>query len=406
MIDQYLQKLVKREERRQRETIDLIASENYPSDAVRQMEGSIFMSKYAEGYPGKRYYAGQENADALEVYTKKLAQKVFRTNYEVNVQALSGSPANLAVYTALLEPGDKVLSMALDQGGHLTHGSLVNISGKLYCFYHYGVDKKTGLIDEESIYRLAKKIKPKMIVAGATAYPRQIDFAKIAAAAQKLGIYYMVDISHIAGLVVVGQHPSPFGHADVITTTTHKTLRGPRGALIFSRTELASKIDKAVFPGLQGGPHLQTIAAIGQCLSEASQPEFKVYIKQVIKNCRALAEELTKLKYILISGGTDNHLLLIDMQKSLGIDGNAAQKVLEQVDIVCNKNTIPYDSGTPQKPSGIRLGTAAMTTRGAKEKDFVAIARLLNQALRNCNNGDILKSIARGVKELAAKFKF
>lgn len=405
MIDKYLQKLTEQEERRQRETINLIASENYPSAAVRQLVGSVFISKYAEGYPSKRYYAGQENADKLEVYTKKLAQKVFKTDYHVNVQPLSGSPANLAVYTALLNPGDKVLSMALDQGGHLTHGSSVNISGRIYHFIHYGVAKKTGLINYDSIYQLAKKHRPKLIVSGATAYPRQIDFVKINKIAQEFGIYHMADIAHIAGLVAAGQHPSPFGFSDVVTTTTHKTLRGPRGALIFCRPMLSQQIDRAVFPGLQGGPHLHAIVAIAQCLKEATGFKFKTYTRQIIKNARAMAAKLLKSQYILISNGTDNHLILIDIKKTLGIDGDEAQKILEKVGIVCNKNTIPYDIGTPQKPSGIRLGTSAITSRGVKEEGCRQIVRLLDQALRNYNDNDILKTVARKVKHLSLSFK-
>jgi len=385
--------LIKKELARQKRAINLIASENYPSKAVLAVLGSQLTSKYAEGYPGKRYYPGNEINDQIELETQNLARKVFglSKNWSVNVQLYSGSPANIAVYLALLNPGDVLMGMKLAHGGHLSHGHKVNFSGMFYKVIQYGVSEKTGMIDYGEIERLAKKHKPKIIVSGATAYPRKIDFKKFGRIAKSVGAYHLADISHIAGLVAAKIHQSPFPYADVITTTTHKTLRGPRGAIIISkklkvkskkgREELLSdSINKAVFPGLQGGPHMNNIAAMGIAFEETLKPAFKNYIKQVVRNARVLAEELKKRGFEIISGGTDNHLILVDL-KNRGISGMEAQNRLEKVRIIANRNTVPGDKSA-FNPSGLRLGTPAQTTRGAKEKDMVRIARKISEILK------------------------
>lgn len=370
-------KLIAQESDRQVDGLELIPSENYASRAVLEALSSIFTNKYSEGYPYRRYYGGQQFTDEVEELAISRAQKLFKTNYHVNVQPYSGSPANLSIYFALLCFGDKVMGMSLTEGGHLTHGSLHNFSGKAYRFLAYGVGKDEK-IDYEEVRRIAKKEKPKMIVSGATAYPRKIDFGKFSQIAKEVGAYHLADISHVAGLIAAGLHPSPFGHTDVVMTTTHKTLRGPRGAVIFCKQELADQIDKAVFPGMQGGPHMQQIAAKAVCFAEAKSRKFKDYARQIIKNAQKLAQELTKKDYKLVSGGTDNHLILVKLRHGAGI---FAQEALEAAGMTVNKNTIPAEISSPFYPSGIRLGTPAVTSRGMKEKEMVKIAEWMAQAL-------------------------
>jgi glycine hydroxymethyltransferase len=407
--DPQVAKLIEAERKRQQETLDLIPSENIVSRVVLEALGSELTNKYSEGYPGKRYYGGNEVVDQVEVLCQERARKVFHLGkqWQVNVQAYSGSPANFAVYMGLLQPGEKIMGMSLPFGGHLTHGWKVSASGRFFTAVQYTLNRE-GYLDYEEIKKLARKEKPKIIVAGATAYPRVIDFEKFARIAREVGTYFMVDMAHIAGLVAAGAHPSPFPHADVVTTTTHKTLRGPRGALIFAlddkfitkgdkKISLGDAIDKAIFPGLQGGPHDNQTAAIAVCLGEALKPEFKKYGHQVVKNARAFARELTRLGFQLVSGGTDNHLMLIDLT-SLGMSGREAQDKLEAVGIIVNRNTIPYDTRSPFDPSGIRLGTPAVTTRGMKEKEMKAIALAIKHAL----TGD--KKAATIIKELTRKF--
>lgn len=386
MSDLEVEKLIKQEERRQKKVVNLIASENYVSQDVLQALGSIFVNKYAEGYPGKRYYGGNEIVDEVENLCQKRALKLFirqpadRQKWHINVQPYSGSPANLAVYSALVPIGGKIMGMILEMGGHLTHGQKVSMTGKFWKQVPYGVNKKKETIDYDEILKIAKKEKPKIIVAGATAYSRKIDFKKFRKIADACGAYLMVDMSHIAGLVAGGVHPSPFPYADIITTTTHKTLRGPRAAMIFCKKELAQKIDKAVFPGLQGGPHMNQVAAIAVALKEAMQPIFKKHAKQVVKNAQVLATELKKKKWRIVSGGTDTHLFLVDTW-SRGIGGKEASERLEKAGIIVNKNTIPFDTRKPFDPSGIRIGTPAVTTIGMKEKDMIKIAEKIDKIL-------------------------
>lgn len=382
--DKEILELINAEKKRQKEGIELIASENYVSESVLECMGSILTNKYSEGYSGKRYYKGNEYVDCVEEEAINRAKKLFHAEH-VNIQPYSGSPANLAVHFALLDTGDKTMGMALDAGGHLTHGFKVSITGKYYNSLSYGVDEN-GYIDYEEVRRLAKEHMPKLIWAGFSAYSRTIDWQKFRDIADEVGAYLAADIAHVAGLVVTGIYPSPVGIADVVTTTTHKTLRGPRGAIIMCRKELAEKIDKAVFPGLQGGPHNHTTAAIAVALKEASTPEFKEYAKQVVKNSKALAEELIKRNYKIISDGTDNHLFLVDIVASVGISGEEASILLEQSNITVNKNTIPNDTRKPWDPSGIRIGTPAITTRGMKEKDMIRIAEFIDEILRKKEN--------------------
>ena len=383
-IDYQIAKLIREEEKRQAETLNLIASENYPSKAVREALSTIFVAKYAEGRPYKRYYAGNENTDKLETLVEERARKVFRLsakNWAVNVQPYSGSPANYAVLRGLLKTGDKILSLPLSHGGHLTHGAKVSLSGQDFKIVNYFLNKD-GILDYKEIEKLAKKEMPKLIICGFTAYPRKINFKKFSQISKKVGAYLLADISHIAGLIAGKVHPSPFPFADVVMTTTHKTLRGPRGAIIICREKLREKIFPKVFPGLQGGPHNHTICAIGVALKEAMKPGFKNYAQQIVKNARALAEELKKYGFNLISDGTDNHLILVDLTNK-GISGKEAQILLEKAGIVLNKNTIPYDSRPPYDPSGIRLGTPALTTRGMKEKEMEKIAFWINEVISN-----------------------
>jgi len=396
-------RLIEAEVRRQRETLDLIPSENIVSPAVLEALGSALTNKYSEGYPKKRYYAGNAVVDDIELLAQERAREVFHLgkDWHVNVQPYSGSPANMAVYYALLRPGEKIMGMSLPFGGHLTHGWKVNFSARFYKSVQYTVGRD-GYIDYGEVRRLARKEKPKIIVTGATAYPRIFDFKRFAAISREVGAYFMTDIAHIAGLVAAGAHPSPFPYADAVTTTTHKTLRGPRGAIIFAnkkskiaeknKIDIAKEIDKAVFPGLQGGPHDNQTAAIAVCLGEAMKPAFKTYGHRIVKNAKALAAELTKLGLDLVSSGTDNHLMLIDLTP-LGISGREAQDRLEQVGIVVNRNTIPYDTRSPFDPSGIRIGTPSVTTRGMKEKEMRVIAGLIYRVLSNGSAGDIKKEV-------------
>lgn len=389
MKDKEVEKLIKEEKRRQKSVINLIASENYVSQDVLDALGSELTNKYAEGYPGHRYYGGNEISDKVENLCKARALKLFKlspSKWHVNVQALSGSPANLAVYLGLVPLGGTVMGMSLTEGGHLTHGHKVSATGKFWRAVQYGVNSKTEQIDYEAVAKLAKKEKPNIIVAGFTAYPRVVDFKKFRKIADASGAYLMVDMSHTAGLVAGGACPSPFPYADVVTTTTHKTLRGPRSALLFSRIdnrELYKKIDRAIFPGLQGGPHLNQIAAVAVALKEAESKVFKKYAKQVVKNAQVLAGELKRLGWRIVSGGTDTHLILVDTwMEGKGVSGQEASDKLEKAGIIVNKNTIPGETRSPMDPSGLRLGTAAETTRGKKEKDMKAIARQIDTVLR------------------------
>jgi glycine hydroxymethyltransferase len=387
MKDKQIEKLIKAEKTRQKNVVNLIASENYVSQDVLDALGSELTNKYAEGYSGKRYYGGNTVIDKVEDLAAERALKLFGLSPEewhVNTQALSGSPANLSVYVGLLEKGDKVMGMSLDQGGHLTHGHKVSVTGKFYTQVPYGVSKDTEVLDYANLREIAMREKPRMIIAGFTAYPRSIDWKKFRDIADSCGAYLMVDMSHIAGLVAGGAYPSPFPFADIVTTTTHKTLRGPRGSLVFAKKderELGKKIDKAIFPGLQGGPHMNQTAAIAVALKEAATPAFKKYATQVIKNAQTLAAELKSLGWRIISGGTDSHLILMDVSGA-GIGGKDASDKLETAGIIVNKNAIPYDTRPPVDPSGIRLGTAGETTRGAKEKDMKKLAKKIDTVLR------------------------
>ena len=379
-LNSNISKLISRELKRQQDSLSLIPSENYVSQAVQTAQASCFTNKYAEGYPNKRYYGGTKYCDELELLCQKQAQKVFSTDYHVNVQPYSGSPANLAVYLGILQPGETVMGMELGAGGHLTHGHKVSATGKLFHSVQYSVNAK-GLIDYKQIEAQAIEHKPKLIIAGTTAYARNLDFKKFARIAKKVGAYLLADISHISGLVATGLHPSPFGLADIVTTTTHKMLRGPRGALIFSRNdELASKINKMIFPGLQGGPHMHTIAAITQALFEASSPKYKSYCQQIIINAQAMVQVLKNRGFNVVTGGTDNHLWLLDL-RSKNLTGQEAQELLEHHGIVANKNSIPFDPAGPFKPSGIRMGTPAITTRGFKVNEVRFLAETIADIL-------------------------
>lgn len=403
-MDKSIQEILLKEQERQKNNIELIASENYASDSVMALQGSIFTNKYAEGYPGKRYYGGCENIDAIEQLAIDYACKLFGAKY-ANVQPHCGSSANMAVYRALLQPGDVVLGMDLSAGGHLTHGHALSFSGQDYIIYGYGVGEN-GYIDYNQVREIALKVKPKMIIAGASAYPRTIDFAEFRKIADEVGAYLMVDMAHIAGLVATGLHPNPVPLADVVTSTTHKTLRGPRGGLILTNSEeIIKKINKAVFPGIQGGPLEHIIAAKAQCFYEALQPEFKEYQIQVLKNIKALAETLQTKGIPVISGGTDNHLILADVYNSLGITGKDAETLLDLVHITVNKNTIPNETLSPMKASGLRLGSPAMTTRGLKEEDFVEIGNIIYDTLTGEKTQEELDKQAERVLQLTRKCK-
>ncbi|WP_031422243.1 MULTISPECIES: serine hydroxymethyltransferase [Exiguobacterium] len=387
---------------RQRDNIELIASENFVSEAVMEAQGGVLTNKYAEGYPGRRYYGGCEFVDVAENLARDRAKELFGAEH-ANVQPHSGAQANMAVYFTVLEAGDTVLGMNLSHGGHLTHGSPVNFSGVQYNFVEYGVDKETEHIDYDVVAALAKEHKPKLIVAGASAYPRTIDFAKFREIADSVDAYLMVDMAHIAGLVAAGLHPNPVEHAHFVTTTTHKTLRGPRGGMILCKEEFAKAIDKSIFPGIQGGPLMHVIAAKAVAFGEALQPEFKDYQRQVIANAQALAAGLEEEGLRIVSGGTDNHLLLVDL-RGIDITGKAAEHALDAAGITVNKNTIPFDPASPFVTSGIRLGTAAMTTRGFKEADMKEVARLIGRVLKQHEDEAVIAEALQDVRSLTAKF--
>lgn len=395
---------IENEEQRQQDTIELIASENIVSDAVREAQGSVLTNKYAEGYPNKRYYGGCEFIDQVEQLAINYAKKLFNAAY-VNVQPHSGSQANMAVYQALLKPGDVILGMGMDAGGHLTHGATVNFSGKLYKTYGYGLNPDTEELDYDEIMALAKKVKPQLIVAGASAYSRIIDWQAFRKIADEVGAYLMVDMAHIAGLVATGAHPSPLPIADVVTTTTHKTLRGPRGGMILSKsTELGRKINSAVFPGIQGGPLEHVIAGKAQAFYKDLQPEYAEYIQQVVKNAQAMEKVFNTSKQIrVVSGKTENHLLVLDLTKT-GLTGKDAQNLLDRVHITTNKEAIPNDSRSPFITSGLRIGTPAITSRGFKEEDAQKVAELISTALTNPTDEECLQEVAKGVHELTTKY--
>ena len=400
--DQSVYDAIKHEETRQKEGMELIPSENYVSLAVLEAAGSVLTNKYSEGYPGKRYYGGQEFIDVVENLAINRAKKLFGAEH-VNVQPYSGSPANTAVYFALLEYGDTVLGMKLDHGGHITHGLPISFSGKSYNFIGYGVEKETGRIDMDEVRKLALEHKPKMIIAGFSAYSRNLDWKKFKEIADEVGALTMADIAHIAGLIAAGVIDSPVPYFDVITTTTHKTLRGPRGALIMCKNQFAKAIDRAVFPGLQGGPHDHIIAGKAVAFKEALEPEFKDYSKLVISNAQLLAEELMKKDFKILSDGTDNHLMLIDLTDK-NITGKEAQEALDKAGITCNKNTIPFETRSPMDPSGIRLGTPAITTRGMKEEEMKKIAEWISACVDNHKNDEFLAKAKEEVKEMCLKF--
>ena len=400
---------IAQEEQRQQTTVELIASENFVSADVLRAVGSCLTNKYSEGYPARRalgnqgrYYGGCAVVDELEEYCIARWKEVFHTDYHVNVQPHSGSSANLAAYFALLQPGDSILSMSLSNGAHLTHGSPVNFSGKLYDMHFYDVDEN-GFIDYDAMARMARTLRPKLILAGASAYSRIIDYRRFADAARETGALFMVDMAHVAGLVAAGEHPSPFGLADVITTTTHKTLRGPRGGLIFCRPELAKRIDSAVFPGTQGGPLQHVIAGKAVCFGEALKPEFKEYQKQLVKNAAVLAQALVDKGFRIVSGGTDNHLMLVDLRPK-HTTGKEVATALDKALITVNKNMIPFDPEKPMVTSGIRIGTPAITTRGMKEPEMLKIADFINRAVENRNDDAALAAIAEEVKAFTAAF--
>lgn len=395
---------IENEEQRQQDTIELIASENIVSDAVREAQGSVLTNKYAEGYPNKRYYGGCEFIDQVEQLAIDYAKKLFNAAY-ANVQPHSGSQANMAVYQALLKPGDVILGMGMDAGGHLTHGATVNFSGKLYKTYGYGLNPDTEELDYDEIMALAKKVKPQLIVAGASAYSRIIDWQAFRKIADEVGAYLMVDMAHIAGLVATGAHPSPLPIADVVTTTTHKTLRGPRGGMILSKsTELGRKINSAVFPGIQGGPLEHVIAGKAQTFYEDLQPEYAEYIQQVVKNAQAMEKVFNTSKQIrVVSGRTENHLLVLDLTKT-GLTGKDAQNLLDRVHITTNKEAIPNDPRSPFITSGLRIGTPAITSRGFKEEDAQKVAELISTALTNPTDEECLQEVAKGVHELTTKY--
>jgi len=403
-VDQEIFGAIALERKRQIENIELIASENFVSLAVLEAQGSLMTNKYAEGYPGRRYYGGCEFVDIAEKLAIERLKQLFGVNY-ANVQPHSGSQANMAVYRALLNHGDRILSMSLNEGGHLTHGYKLSFSGTDYLISSYGVDPQTEQIDYDQVERLALELRPRLIVAGASAYPRAIDFARFRAIADKVGAYLFVDMAHIAGLVAGGVHQNPCPYAHVVSSTTHKTLRGPRGGVILTNDpEIAAKVDRAVFPGIQGGPLMHIIAAKAVVFKEDLEPSFKEYARQIVENAKVLAEELAKLGYRIVSGGTDNHMLLVDLKSSIGVTGAEAEKLLHEVGITCNKNSIPNDKEKPMVTSGIRLGTPAMTTRGFKKDEFRLVARLIDQALRHRDDDLLLAKVHQDVLELTGRF--
>lgn len=404
IIDKELVQLIDKELKRQQNHVELIASENYVSPAILKIAGSVLTNKYAEGYPGKRYYGGCEFIDEIEILAIERLKKIFGAEH-ANVQPHSGSQANAAAYQALLQPNDIVLAMDLNSGGHLTHGHKLNFSGINYNFHFYSVNRDTQQLDYDEILNIALEVKPKLIVAGASAYSKKIDFSKFKEIADKVGAKLMVDMAHIAGLVAAGLHPSPIKYADVVTTTTHKTLRGPRGGAILCTKNIMKDIDRSVFPGQQGGPLEHIIACKAQAFEEALQPEFKKYQEQVIKNCQKLVEVFQRNSWEVISGGSDNHLLMIDVKKSIDMTGKDVEKMLQDINIICNKNMIPFDKANPFTTSGIRLGTPAMTTRGWKEKEFEKLANIIINYLAEKNiNNEIIKKYQEQVNALLINF--
>ncbi|MFV0381094.1 MAG: serine hydroxymethyltransferase [Breznakia sp.] len=403
MIDLELQKAMDLEADRQVHNIELIASENYVSKDVLKAAGSILTNKYAEGYPGRRYYGGCEFVDMAENLAIQRLKEIYGCEH-ANVQPHSGSQANMAVYMSILKPGDKVLGMDLAAGGHLTHGHPLNFSGTLYNFIAYGVDKDSEEIDYEALETIARREQPKLIVAGASAYSKIIDFARIGKIAKKIGAYYMVDMAHIAGLVAAGLHPSPIPHADFVTSTTHKTLRGPRGGIILCKAKFAKGLDRNVFPGMQGGPLMHIIAAKAVCFYEALQPAFKVYQQQVLKNMKVLEIVLRDEGFRIVANGSENHLLLVDVKTAFGLSGKACEKALDMAGITCNKNSIPFDEEKPLITSGIRVGSAAMTSRGFKEKEFAMVGKWIARAIKNITNEKELKKIREEVYALSEQY--
>ena len=403
-MDKILEEALKKERQRQEENIELIASENYVSNDILKLQGSILTNKYAEGYPSKRYYGGCENIDVFETEAIENVKKLFGCKF-ANVQPHSGSSANMAVYRALLNHGDKVMGMSLSNGGHLTHGHKFNFSGIDYEIVDYDIDPETEMINYDILEKKVLEERPKMVIAGASAYSRTIDFKRFREICDKVGAYLMVDMAHIAGLVAANLHPSPIPYADVVTSTTHKTLRGPRGGIILTNNEeIAKKIDKTIFPGIQGGPLMHVIGAKAECFYEALQPEFKIYQENVLKNIKALAKVLENEGFRIISGGTDNHLILIDVKSACGLTGKEAQNLLDRIHITTNKNTIPNDTESPMVTSGLRLGSPAMTTRGFKECDFEKVGSIIATALKNSDNEEILKNLEKEVLELTSKY--
>jgi glycine hydroxymethyltransferase len=401
-IDPQVSIAIDNEVRRQHEGLELIASENFVSEAVLEAMGSVFTNKYAEGYPGKRYYGGCEFSDLVEDLARQRAKQLFAAEH-ANVQPHAGSQANMAAYAAILQPGDTILGLNLAHGGHLTHGHHLNFSGKTYRIVPYGVTKETETIDYDDLAKLAEKERPKLIIGGGSAYPRIIDFARMRQIADAVGALYLVDMAHFAGLVAGGTHPSPVPHAHIVTSTTHKTLRGPRAGMILSKQEFAAAIDKVVFPGMQGGPLVHMVAAKAVCFQEAMQPEFRDYARQIISNAKVLADTLATEGFRIISGGTDTHLMLVDVF-SKGMLGSEAEKALGEAGITVNKNAIPFDTNPPLKPSGIRIGTPALTTRGMKEGEMRQIGRWISEVLHNRTEAQALKRIRQQVMELAESF--
>ena len=387
-MDERLLNSINREQQRQDNHIELIASENFVSKAVMEAVGSCLTNKYAEGYPGKRYYGGCQYVDEVEDIAREYAKALFNAEH-VNVQPHCGSSTNMAVYMTILEPGDRVLGMDLAAGGHLTHGSPLSFSGKLYRFYSYGVNPETEMIDYEEVRKIANEVKPKLIVCGASAYSREIDFRKFREIADEVGAYLLCDMAHIAGLVAAGLHMSPIPYCDFVTSTTHKTLRGPRGGVIFCKEKYAKDLDRVVFPGIQGGPLMHVIAGKAQCFYEAMQDDFKEYAQNIIKNAKALASSLEEEGFRLVTGGTDNHLLLVDVKSTFNMTGKEAEVILDSINITANKNAIPFDTEKPFKTSGIRLGTAAMTTRGFNEDDFRRVGKIIDSALSNPDESNL-----------------
>ena len=400
--DPQIYELMRQEAARQSGSIRLIPSENYVSKAVMLASGSCLTNKYAEGYPGRRYYEGQQVTDLIERMARERVKKIFKADH-ANVQPYSGSVANLAAYVALINPGDTIMGMSLIHGGHLTHGWKVSVTSKFYNSVPYPVDHDTGRLDFDHIADLAKKHKPKVIVSGATAYPREIDFEIFGQIARDVGAYHISDIAHVAGLVVAGIHKSPVPYADIVSTTSHKTLRGPRGGMLLCKAEHAEKVDKAVFPGLQGGPHMHTLTAIAVAMAEADTPEFVAYAKQVVKNAKALADKLLEYGFNLVTGGTDNHLILVDLRNK-NVPGRKVAKALDRARIVTNYNTVPGDPAPPSNPSGLRLGTPAMTTRGMKEPEARQIATLINRVVENIDNETVIEEVGKEVLLLCSQF--